>query len=189
MSKRARGGTTGGSGDLKPQFMTMALTANTGANVYTAGQFPSPIPRTQLGRDNRASIMEVLKVFFYPGGSNDLADVAHVYSMTLSTASLRSTGETASVSGFEQDFADPRTLATLTNCRTVSTSGGTQQQFPTEYDLTDASGNGVLVATDSLFLASGNVGATAITGSCCKILYRIYDASIMEYVGIVQSQQ
>jgi hypothetical protein len=56
------------------------------------------------------------------------------------------------------------------------------------FDCTDGAGHGVLVATDTLYcqLAGGASWATSFNA---KILYRLKNVSLAEYIGIVQSQQ
>jgi hypothetical protein len=60
--------------------------------------------------------------------------------------------------------------------------------FPVTIDLTDSNGNGMLIATDSLYVVAANVSGTA-SEAICKVFYRLVNVGITEYVGIVQSQQ
>jgi hypothetical protein len=60
---------------------------------------------------------------------------------------------------------------------------------PLVLDVTDGAGHGVLIATDSIY-AQVNSANTATTNTVYfKLLYRFKEVNIIEYVGIVQSQQ
>lgn len=61
--------------------------------------------------------------------------------------------------------------------------------MPQTIDMTDSEGNGVLIATDSIFIVSGAVGNIVPGQAVAKVLYRLKEVGIQEYVGIVQSQQ
>src|SRR3546814_5469238 len=58
-----------------------------------------------------------------------------------------------------------------------------------EFDLTDGSGRGILVATGSLYLNLNTVNTGRINYVHAKIIYRLKNVTLQEYVGIVQSQQ
>jgi hypothetical protein len=56
-------------------------------------------------------------------------------------------------------------------------------------DLTDNAGHGILIATDSIY-GQVNSANTATTNTVYfKLLYRFKEVNLIEYVGIVQSQQ
>jgi len=55
--------------------------------------------------------------------------------------------------------------------------------------LTDNMGNGILIATDRIFVVGGSFGSALVARATCKILYRQTNVGVMEYIGIVQSQQ
>src|SRR3546814_10822105 len=57
-----------------------------------------------------------------------------------------------------------------------------------EFDLTDGSGRGILVATDSLYLNLNTVNTGRINYVHAKIIYRLKNVTLQEYVGIVQSR-
>jgi len=64
------------------------------------------------------------------------------------------------------------------------------QQFPIHIDLTDQNGNGMLIATQTIVVNGGNTSGTAATARTytAKVLYRLIEVGIEEYVGIVQAQ-
>ncbi len=61
--------------------------------------------------------------------------------------------------------------------------------MPIVIDTTDTDGNGILVATDRLFIVGGNLSGIVAATYVAKIMYRLVEVGITEYVGIVQSQQ
>ena len=74
MSKRSRNDNslTGGTGDVNPQYFTMEVSQTTANNTLSKA-FPIPIQRLQQN-SGRAQVMEVLKVFFDTGFTNNGAD-------------------------------------------------------------------------------------------------------------------
>jgi len=108
----------------------------------------------------------------------------------LSTTSLVADGTTGITPvQATNTMADGRVFASYKYEGRITTSGVTQEVQPTEFDLTDGAGNGVLIATDQVFFEGSTDNAGSATNSWAKILYRVYNASVLEYVGIVQSQQ
>lgn len=183
MSKRQ---ITGGSMDLKPQVLHANVTQAT-VNQFTTATINSPFPRVQ-STGNKATIMEVLKVYFF-FGAEDATDLLSDFLLLLSTTQVIANGTAATTANLATTRDDPHVLAVATQNQALATNGAYVQQNPIVFDLTDGAGNGALLATDQFFLTIATVGATtAITGSA-KILYRLYSAGVMEYVGIVQSQQ
>jgi hypothetical protein len=63
---------------------------------------------------------------------------------------------------------------------------------PIYHNLNDGDGNGVLVATDNLYITLITNVATAtgaINNALARILYRWKEVSLEEYIGIVQAQK
>jgi len=178
------GSVTGGTGDIKPQFFTKGFVI--AADQYTVDNPVLPVPRFGSVK-NKATIFEVLKVLWYITGAS-LNDQQAKYWFYLSTSSSRTTTLTSTDATQAVDIVDPKTFALASINQTLATSGSISSFTPVVVDMTDNNGNGILVATDSIYAISGNVGGTAGT-VCCKILYRLVDVGIQEYVGIVQSQQ
>jgi len=186
MSKRSRGADvlTGGSKDVNPQYYNL-LNTMVAANTFREGAFPTPIPRSKVTGE-RVTVMEVLKVFFNMGEADaNPAAGGSVISITaqLSTASI--------AAGINTD--DPRVFAfcqkVVRGAFTAAGSYGMTSSEPYVYDLTDGAGHGVLVATDNIFFGINSSGYTAASSANVKILYRMKDVSLAEYIGIVQSQQ
>lgn len=188
--KRARtsgGSVTGGTGDVKPQIFTI-FTQNIAANTYGADRQPLPVPRFGTTK-TKATIMEILKVYWYLG-PEDSSDVNNTKFAYLSTSSVRLTGDGATNVTLAGDMQDSHTFAFVTEEKTLfGLAGGWVNDTPNVADLTDDNGNGVLIATDQIFITGGDVGGTLACSFIAKILYRLVSVGVTEYVGIVQSQQ
>jgi len=186
MAKRPRGDRlTGGSGDVKPQLFALNLQTQSAADTSFSTAFNTPVPRITPSA-SKATIMEILKVYFTVQGG----DAAHAAWCYLSTASVQDAGvNTLTAANGAAALSDPRVFAFMNYNDRVNTSGMATEKYPKIVDVTDGAGNGVLVATDQIFFEGSSDIATSAMTFGCKILYRVYDASILEYVGIVQSQQ
>jgi len=175
---------TGGSGDVKPQILSIPRQT---PNVDTSFQatIVTPVPRISPS-SNKATIMEVLKVYFYLL-NQDSTSQAWCY---LATAPIEPGGTTlitfptGSIS-----MSDSRVFAAVSRTESITTSGGLSEFLPIVVDLTDGAGNGVLVATDNIFFEGSSDNSALGMVFFAKVLYRTFDAGILEYVGIVQSQQ
>ena len=178
---------TGGTGDVKPQLMTFQSTGTSATTVYDVSQIQLPVSRIGQSK-SRATVFEILKVWWYIG-LEDVADAAAYYWAFLTTATNRVTGGTSSLATLGADLNDPRVVSLVHENKTITTSGQIVEMKPVVMDLTDSNGNGVLVATQSLSLVHSGVGQATATNATAKILYRLVNVSIEEYVGIVQSQQ
>lgn len=176
---------TGGTGDVNPQFLSFTATQSA-ADTTTSIQVALPVQRLQ--NRNMAQVMEVLKVFWNTSTPPAIAAVGESLDSITAVLSTVSFGTTNAV------FSDPRVIA-LTNVaqRGAFTAGGTYvnsyETRPFVQDLTDGAGHGVLVATDSLFMQVQSATTGNANIAQCKVLYRMKNVSMTEYVGIVQSQQ
>ena len=183
MSKRGRSELTGGTGDVSPQLLTMALTMSA-ANTFTQSEIPLPVNRF---REKGKSVIciEMLKTYWdlseldsnNAAGGNVLQILAQ-----LSTASQTTTnpGLTQVVAYAQKSY------------RGAFTAAGTFQAVlaePLVVDHTDGAGHGILIATDNIFLGLNTIGWTGAAIANVKMLYRFKQISIEEYIGIVQSQQ
>lgn len=182
MSKRKASTLTGGSGDWNPQTYSISV-LQSGADANTVGTFPTPIPRFGTGGSTTSPVIEILRVHFFV---DDLAAIAAQTSLVcwLATSNLGTT-----ITG-QAALLDPRTFAWLSLDGIFATAAGFAYQTRSfEFNLTDGSGRGLLVATDSITMGvtSLNTGRTNTIGA--KILYRMKNITLQEYVGIVQSQQ
>ena len=73
--------------------------------------------------------------------------------------------------------------------RLLAVDGTAVSIMPISVDMTDNNGNGILIGTDKLFIVGGAVGDSTAGNTICKMLYRLVNVGITEYVGIIQSQQ
>ena len=181
--KRKADTLTGGTDDVNPQLMTLWITQT---GVDTATHVENVLPVSRIPGEEETTVMEILKVFFE---SSDFT--IRETDQTKEQLCLLSTGGPASATTDPKVFAfysvDGREGWVTT--ATGTAVGTTMKQEPYIVDLTDGAGHGILIATDTVFinLVSSNIGVAV--SATCKILYRFKRVSIVEYVGIVQSQQ
>lgn len=176
MSKRARSALlTGGTGDVNPQFMNLALTESA-ANTFTQTEFPIPVLRGVIGRD-KYQVMEVLKVEFFNGGFSTIDIVVGHLQLTTSSKTARVFGNDPDVIAYSVIDVDFLT-------------GGSQavDTQPKTWDLTDGAGHGIIVASQSIFLACQGTGQVAATVNFCRVLYRFKNISVQEFVGLAIQQ-
>lgn len=186
MSKRARtkrsnGSRTGGTGDIKPQILTINSGLPT-LNKYVVTQVALPVPRfgSQAGR---TTVIELLSLDWYIGVL-DLADAAHTHWAYLTTGTDRVSGAASLLVDMNVDIVDPLTFGLA-----CTGQANTAAPMPQHIDFTDNNGNGMVIATDKIFIVNGSVGGTIAAGSVCKFKYRLVNIGMREYIGIVQSQQ
>lgn len=187
--KRSRGGgsITGGTGDVKPQIITLTTGFPTTVATYSVNKTTLPVPRFG-SQKNMSTITEILWVDWYiqMEGLQDAATTGWAF---LSTTLSRSDGDTATLASLVLDLEDPRTFALAMVDKNLTTSGATAVIYPIHIDLTDNNGNGLLIAVDSLVAIQGNVANATNATAVAKIGYRLVNVGLDEYIGIVQSQQ
>ncbi len=178
---------TGGTGDIKPQILTMSVEAGA-VQDYRVNQIR--LPTIRFGsRAGRATITELLRVWFYPA-IEDALDTATINFAFIATTNLnRASADAVTQATIAADFLDTHIIATAGYVNAITTSGGVSTTWPYTVDLTDMNGNGVLVATDTLFLIGANAGGATAGSYVAKVLYRLVDVGVQEYVGILQAQQ
>ena len=183
MSKRKIG--FGSRRDVNPQFMNSALLTQSGADTTTSLEIPLPVSRVPSA--TQSTIIEILKIWLSPTLLPAIASVTEVVD-TLTVSISTVTGGTTAFA-----FNDSRVLCQLLNSqRGAFTAAGTYSRLGegiTMIDLTDGNGNGVLVASDSLFLQIVSTGTGVANSVSMKLLYRFKTVGFMEFVGIAQSQQ
>jgi len=184
--KSSGGSVTGGTGDIKPQMLSLTTGQAGAADDYVIAAVALPVPRFG-GSKNKATIFEILWVDWYLS-LEDVNDVISQKWAWLSTAATRADAETSTLSSLIDDINDPRSFAPVFTQRSQTTSGILSYTFPIRVDLTDSNGNGFLVATDKIVIAAGAVANTAGVSASAKVCYRMVDVGVEEYVGIVQSQ-
>lgn len=177
---------TGGSGDVKPQQLVGALTQ---LSVDTHAVLTIPLPVSKLvGTKQSATIIEILKVLFYYATPADSVYELWAWLATTQLVATGAVGQTLSATVLNR-FGDAHIIACFAIEQKITTSGGITERMPIEVDLTDGAGNGVLVATDSLTFECNTDNVGVVSPFAFRALYRTYDAGILEYVGIIQSQQ
>lgn len=184
-SKRSNGSRTGGTGDVKPQILTM----NTGVgtlNKYQVAQVALPVPRFG-SQQGRTTVIEVLSLDWYLGLS-DISDPANQTWCYLSTGTDRISGAASALADASVDVADPLSFGFLYQ-HTAIAQGSYPISYPFHMDFTDNNGNGMVVATDKIFIIMGQQSGTVATNAVCKLKYRLVNIGMREYIGIVQSQQ
>lgn len=184
--KRTSGGSvTGGSGDVKPQYITAQTPIPAGVDDYSVTEIL--LPSIILNQPGDATVVEILRVDYYLA-TRDIGDTAHEDWGFLSTIASRATNETSNLSTFGADLGNPINFACVMKSIIIATSGGTVETMPLTINTTDDNGNGILVATNRMFFITGNVNGGAASESAVKILYRMTNVDMVEYVGIVTSQ-
>lgn len=183
--KRGRKGDqlTGGTGDVNPQEMTFELT-QTGADTSTIGKLNLPIPRlpTSPGRN---LVIEILWVQYFdmnpnfPGAGNLSNVVAGVTTNVITPATQ------------EAAVGDPKHLSVYKTMRyTIGAAANVGEVTAFfEEDLTDGAGHGILVASDSIYFFIFSLLSGVAQHFIWRIGYRFKEVSLVEYIGIVQSQQ
>ena len=186
MAKRADT-LTGGTKDVNPQYISGAVTMSA-ANTATESTVGLPILRPGQGASQtKAQVVEVLKLWaFLPPPGTDVAAANAQFTATL-TVATSSQGTTV------PNLSNPRVLAQLRQSITASfTAAGSQAVGPVGvqcWDFTDGAGHGILVGTDNLFLQFDTDGYSAAAVATYKISYRFKEVALIEYIGMVQSQQ
>lgn len=178
---------TGGTGDINPQYLSGEIAMLAANSLHDIG-FSLPITRFQQN-PNKSQVFEVLRV------TADMPSNDQSYGATLST-----------ISSFMSFSTKPMltTAGTLLSNASVFarfekitggtfTAAGTGLQIDQIYqhwDCTDGAGHGILVATDQFHVAVTTLGYGGAGETFrFKILYRMKNISLAEYIGIVQSQQ
>lgn len=183
--KRGRDSLTGGTGDVNPQLLSIRVT-QTAADTTTSAQAMLPIQRLAQG-SRRAQVMEVLKIYFNSSALPISASATEVVDSITTILSTVNGGTT------NLGFNNPQVFAAyFVSQNSAFTAAGTYMsnkgQTPFVQDLTDGAGHGILIATDSIFIQAQSAGTGAANVCDAKVLYRMKDVSIEEYIGIVQSQ-
>lgn len=168
---------TGGTMDVKPQLLSFACVQSSADTTTTTTQ-PVPVLRNfSSGNGSRAQLIEVLKVYCNMPLSSE---VDSSVSIVVGTKNL---GTTAVVAG------EPSVFARFGQQLILTTSGQCVIPRQQMVDCSDGAGNGILVATDNIYAQISSLTTSATNQCTVAVLYRVYAASVTEYVGIVQGQQ
>ena len=165
---------TGGTGDVNPQILLVPVTQSA-ADVATTVEVILPIARLPT-RKGRAIVFELLKVY---GNFGTLLGIA-------SSSSLRALVSTS----LQNAVAQPRTFYIDSIENHQQSAVGFQLQKTTHIvDFTDGAGHGLLIATDTLFCELESTITSTTNSYTWRFLYRFKEVDLVEYIGIVQSQQ
>jgi len=177
---------TGGTGDVNPQFLSDTA-AQSAADTTTTTQIVLPIQRVSPGSQTRSTVLEILKIWVEMADLNTIAAVAETIDSMRFVLSTNNAGTT------NNPFQEPRVFAMFDIQRLGAfTAGGTYAYVENNLqsrDLTDGAGHGLLIATDSIFAQVQSTGTGNTNTIAFKIYYRWKTVSLLEYIGIVQSQQ
>lgn len=171
---------TGGSHDVNPQLITVRATM-TAANTAISILQTIPIPRLPT-KEGTNLVLELLGVEYF--ALDDQFTVARNQMLAL----LSTTSSTSPTIG--QALQDPRSLSQFFRSMQVFTAAS-GLDFKAQFydDLTDGAGHGLLLATDQFYIQLYSVGQVTADDYVLKIAYRWKIVSLVEYIGIVQSQQ
>lgn len=185
MAKRGRPSAdtlTGGSKDVNPQEFVI-VGKQTGADATTVIAQPLPIPRlpTKPGKNLVIELLWVQYFWLTPAIPGAGAYNAIFPSLTTNPASPV----------FKQDVVnDVRALSSWQQYIQCATAVGYCIPITFfEESLTDEAGHGILVATDTVFLRLFTQGTSLANEITCRFGYRFKEVELVEYIGIVQSQQ
>jgi len=171
--------------DIKPQWFNFPTITQSGADTTTSLAVSMPVARIPGAAS--VTVIEILRI--YAAISNLPAIAAVAESLDTETLVLSTSNNTTTDVLLNHASVIAFFLKTQ---RGAFTAGGTYARMGDqimEFNLTDDNGNGVLVATDSLFLQLQSTGTGATNNAQVKMLYRFKSIGAMEFVGIVQSQQ
>lgn len=177
MSKRFRGDRlTGGTGDVNPEFLNIQVTESA-ANTFTQDEVTLPIHRIGGGSMSKSQVVEILKIGYeMPAMELVDADSLRLQLTYSSQTAILGLGSACVIDKF------------ITTCFTASAVGTNVVEQVIWHDLTDGVGHGILVGTPSIFIGVQGVGMGAARSYNVKVMYRLKNVGVMEYVGMVQSQ-
>lgn len=186
MAKRRRTNSlSGGTGDINPQFYSGTI-LQTGNDTVDSLNYILPTPRFSAGQ-GKAIVIEILKVW----STMDFQPPLVVAISTYNSFFALSTKDHGIVT--MSNLATPDvfyfTKETLIGAFTAAEAVVYNMDDLHFADLTDGSGHGVLIATDSFYAQIRTVNSGVPNTVHWKILYRFKKVGLSEYIGIVQSQQ
>jgi hypothetical protein len=179
---------TGGTQDVNPQVWTIQVVqSSSDANAQL--QLPTPVSVYQT-TGSGTQVLEILRVTwdttgFAPSGSATTYNIIGY----IATASLPGPQNKTDV---EALVANPLVISYVQkNYYEVTAASYQIDTDPFQLDYTDGAGHGILVATRNIYLGISTNGGTA-TGKAnyatARILYRLKNVDLADYVGIVASQ-
>lgn len=181
-ARTSRDTLTGGTGDVNPQIFTVRGVQPTPDSAATFA-FPVPVPRYGATK-TKATVMEILRVDWI------LDDVSIATGATSCTYSASLATSSPDMSSSSSLLADPKAFAYFNIDIVVATLTGIGVSSRAKSDrLDDGAGHGLLVATDQIWLGFTTNQSGRANTVTAKITYRMKDVALVEYIGMVQSQQ
>lgn len=186
---------TGGTGDVNPNIFRFPPLVSTALNAVDRFVAPTPLQAFNNTAQNRATVMEILKVYFSAKQVFNTSVVGQ--SLTFLHMTVQST-RNADVNAVEQGMAFGGCLASKTLKQNVQATGSTLtepiiEDAEWEVDMTDGAGHGVLLAGPEVEFATviEMFGSATVSESVrtCAFLYRFKDVPLTEYLGILSSAQ
>lgn len=182
---------TGGSGDVNPQFISgLAQFLGQTPPYSKLVQYQTiPNPVSKLPRKGaKVTVLEVLKIYAkfqyehppHVAANNDFFQMISFSTKPHPDGDYYRFGQSQCLFQIESGYY-------IIGVAPVSYYVHDPDQ-PFEYDLTDSAGHGILVATDSIYVATEAFGYEFQNEMSWKIMYRFKNVSLTEYIGIVQSQ-
>lgn len=185
MAKRGRPSAdtlTGGSKDVNPQEFVI-VGKQVGNDATTVVAQPLPIPRLPT-RPGKNLVIELLWVqFFWLSPTSALPGSNMFVGAALTT-------NASNPAAIRNMVNDPRALALWTFWSSTQTLAGFNNLITFfEEDLTDGAGHGLLLATDTVYFTLASINSAQTNEITCRFGYRFKEVELVEYIGIVQSQQ
>ena len=169
--------------DVKPQVLSMDLNVAV-ANDGGFDQIVLPVAR--VPGTKKVTVIELLRIEAFP----DMTAVDLVQNLRLISGIATNNPNVDGNTTLTDLVANTRVFninlwhqAAAGSFNTASMPG----KIVTDY--TDGNGNGMLIATDSMFLFGKTDNVAGGTTFGFKMLYRFVEVNPIEFVGIVQSQQ
>ncbi len=167
--------------DKFPNYMSWTID-EINPQVFETIVINTPIPRNQIIRGNKATILELLWL------------VGDVHNIVFSIANEFvewgiKTGATPT-SAAEGRIGNGNVIAHKKQSLHIVASGGGIVESDIIFDFQSKDGFGMLLATDSFhaWMFNGQTGIEKLTGDF-RLYYRFVQVPVTEYIGIVQSQQ
>lgn len=177
---------TGGTSDVNPQFLSASATQDV---ADTTASFQYQLPKAIQPAIGKATVVEILKVFCLLTNPQDIGGAGaqqqqycYAHFSTANHGAVEAGLQAADVFTTFYRFQQGAFTA-------LGTYGAFEPMMVQMHDLTDGAGHGVLVATDNFYVQVGSTATGVINAAYFKILYRYKMVPLIEYIGIVQSQQ
>ena len=166
--------------DKYPNYMTGQVTQSA-ADTATVSQFTTPIPRLQT-KGGKATVMELLSIEY--NNNNTALDAIN------ESIGFVFFGGQTSVTFTDLLISNPRVIANVDQFVTGATNVGINiyKQYGT-IKLQSKDGYGFLYAGDAINLLVTSTNTGVANRVDFRIYYRFVEIPIVEFVGLVQSQQ